>query len=217
MLGQNNNILWTDIASLYNRINTERLRFGYNQKTVPSNQNTITKTETIQDLKNAIETMTSYNSTLASIASTASITTPSAGDILRPTQLTGLSSIVDRISQQTVNTNNFTGFNGTNFSGFNSNHNAGFFSCFTFDFSDDGTFRSSHNGSHNSGNFSCFTHNGGHNGSHNSSVSAQNGATFWSAGFENRSGFNSSHNGSFNAAARFTSCRVFYNSSYGTQ
>ena len=80
-LSKNNQIDWADIENIYTKLNTQRTRFGFTQKTVPSNQDVKSTPNDVISLKDSIEEMKSHYR-LSSVASTDSVETPSSGDLM---------------------------------------------------------------------------------------------------------------------------------------
>lgn len=149
-------ILWNDLKTLYNELNTQRQKFQMDTVTVPSKESQQTKTTDITTLKNAIEAMTSHTQ-IGSEASTTSVIVPDQYGQMRQTPITQMRTVINRISNLTFNAGNFTRFQS-----FSSNHSS-------FDGFNNAVF----NGTNNS----VF------NGTNNSSVNGTNNASVLSGNF----------------------------------
>lgn len=129
-------LLWSDIKSLFNRINAERNRFLL--ETIDDTNNPgVVKATTVNDLKQFVQEMTSVGY-LQSIASTSSVPSTSTGTTLTPSSLNKLSAVLSNIesAKEVVATNGsfipFEASNGTffatggaGFNGFNDNFGSG--------------------------------------------------------------------------------------------
>ena len=154
-ISENNKVLWSDIESLFTNLNTARKKFSMSTVTVPSNQNTTAKAETVNDLKDLIEAMSS-SPYIGSAASTG-VVDLTAGQLIEPEPLNILSNKITEIQ-------NICAFNSSFFTSFNSSFNSSFFASFnsSFNSSNFASFNSSFNASHN--NFG-FTFNSSFNSS----------------------------------------------------
>ena len=98
-IAQNSQVTWADMRALFDRVNAERNRFGMsvvNSGNISAKGSTAYATVPNQ-LKNLIQEMTS-NSFLATVASTSSISTATAGQtLITPSGLNSLSQILTNI------------------------------------------------------------------------------------------------------------------------
>lgn len=166
-LGRNNQIDWADIENIYTKLNTERTRFGFTQKTIPSNQNVTSNPNDVISLKDSIEEMKSHYR-LSSVASTDSVETPSSGDLMVTNPFDTINSIVTNITNTPTYGANY-GYNSSNYG-----HKA----------TNDGY--NSSNNVWNSGNFSYNNTNNGYNNGNNAYKNSNN---TWNSG---NFGYNSS-------------------------
>lgn len=199
-LTQNNLSLWEDIKELYSLLNVEKVKFGYSTVSIPENKDELEQVNNIQLLKDAIESMTVHDQ-LKTIASTASVQVPSRGDLVSPTPFNTMETILTNIRNTAANGSFYSttaSTNGTFFSGFygsTASRNGTFFSGFyNSTASQNGVNFSGFYGSTASQNGTFFSGFYSSTASRNSSgfystTSSSRGTTFWSAGFQNRSGF----------------------------
>lgn len=106
---------WSDIQTLFTNLNTGRKKFNYSTIS-PSPAGgagtTITTTNTISQLKTAIDGMKN-NSYLSSTLSSFSVSIPARGTLITPTTLNTITSTISQIN----NTNAFDSFRSS-FDGF---------------------------------------------------------------------------------------------------
>lgn len=109
-------ILWNELKTLYNELNTQRTKFQMTTVTVPSKENEQTKVSDISTLKDAIQAMTSH-AQIGNEASTTSVIVPDQYSQMRQTPITQMRTVINRISNLTFNGTNFNTFspNGSNF------------------------------------------------------------------------------------------------------
>lgn len=94
-LSTGNTAIWSDIQSLYTRLNTERTRFGFSKVTVPGNPGTMVP-KNISDLNTKVNEMSS-NGYLTSVAIT-NVTVPSSGTLIKANPYTQISDTITKIS-----------------------------------------------------------------------------------------------------------------------
>lgn len=94
-LSTGNTAIWSDIQSLYTRLNTERTRFGFSTVTVPGNPGTMVP-KNISDLNTKVNEMSS-NGYLTSVAIT-NVTVPSSGTLIKANPYTQISNTITKIS-----------------------------------------------------------------------------------------------------------------------
>lgn len=94
-LSTGNTAIWSDIQSLYTRLNTERTRFGFSTVTVPGNPGTMVP-KNISDLNTKVNEMSS-NGYLTSVAIT-NVTVPSSGTLIKANPYTQISDTITKIS-----------------------------------------------------------------------------------------------------------------------
>ena len=95
-LSTGNTAIWSDIQSLYTRLNTERTRFGFSTVTVPNNPGTMVP-QNIADLNTKVNEMSS-NGYLTSVAIT-NVTIPSSGSLIKANPYTEISDTITKISE----------------------------------------------------------------------------------------------------------------------
>ena len=143
-LSTGNKVLWSDISSLFTRLNTQRTKFGYSTVTQSSLQNSLAKPAVISDLKSYIQGMTSNTFAATAASRYSEITVPTTATLLKPQSLNTVSSILTDLENTCVHNSSFysggfftsfdasfsfnSGFNGgfNNSFGFNSGFNSGF-------------------------------------------------------------------------------------------
>ena len=94
-LSTGNTAIWSDIQSLYTRLNTQRTRFGFSTVTVPGNPGTMVP-KNISDLNTKVNEMRS-NGYLTSVAIT-NVTVPSSGTLIKANPYTQISDTITKIS-----------------------------------------------------------------------------------------------------------------------
>lgn len=94
-LSTGNTAIWSDIQSLYTRLNTERTRFGFSTVTVPGNPGAMVP-KNISDLNTKVNEMSS-NGYLTSVAIT-NVTVPSSGTLIKANPYTQISNTITKIS-----------------------------------------------------------------------------------------------------------------------
>lgn len=94
-LSTGNTAIWSDIQSLYTRLNTQRTRFGFSTVTVPGNPGTMVP-KNISDLNTKVNEMSS-NGYLTSVAIT-NVTVPSSGTLIKANPYTQISDTITKIS-----------------------------------------------------------------------------------------------------------------------
>ena len=118
---------WSDVQSLYTRLNTARKKFSISTVSVPGNPGTMTPAQ-VTALKKAIEAMSS-NKYVSDTAKTG-ITVPAAGTLIYPDIFKTMSTTITNIQNKCVHNASFY----TNNHGFSSNGNHGFDSNGNFTF-----------------------------------------------------------------------------------
>ncbi len=124
------NILdWSDVETIYAALNQARKKFGITEVTIPSNTDTLVPTEEVTTLKTLIETMKS-NKYVGDNASTSSVPTPNKGDIIKPTPMTGLKSIIDNVNNICAHDGSYHygnyGYDSTNYGYDSSDHSSNY-------------------------------------------------------------------------------------------
>lgn len=122
-LESNAKAAWSDIAALYDKLNTERSRFSFSTIT-PSHSEKIVPMDVI-NLKQYIQEMAS-NSALTQVAQTTNISEPEVGTLIKPIAFNQMSTIIDNIKNTPINSANYgyscSSYNGSNYGYNNSNH-----------------------------------------------------------------------------------------------
>lgn len=111
--------VWSDVQSLYTRLNTARQKFSIATVSVPGNPGTMSPTQ-VTALKNAIEAMSS-NKYVSTTANTG-ITVPAVGTLIYPNIFNSMSNTITNIQNKCVHNAAFY----TSNHGFGSNGNHGF-------------------------------------------------------------------------------------------
>lgn len=91
---------------MYERLNTQRQRFGFTAKTIGDNAGVRATITDVTNLKDAIQEMTSH-SQLTTVASTSGVTVPNVGDLLTTSPYAQMDEIVTRMSTVAVNGSNY--------------------------------------------------------------------------------------------------------------
>ena len=138
-LSAGNKVVWSDIQTIYNNLNTARQHCSIATVTVPSNPGK-TVPSTVQSLKDAIEACRSNSYVSRAGTWSTGVTVPSRGSLLYSDIFTRMSTTVENIRRTCMhNSANFSGNNG-----FRSFGNHG------FDSNSNNTFHSGSSGTSNS-------------------------------------------------------------------
>lgn len=124
---------WSDVQSLYTRLNTARQKFSMSTVSVPGNPGTMSPTQ-VTALKNAVEAMSS-NQYVSSTANTG-ITVPAVGTLIYPDIFNSMSNTITNIQNKCVHNAAFY----TSNHGFGSFSNHGFSSFGNHGFDSNGNF-----------------------------------------------------------------------------
>lgn len=191
-IAQNNTITYADIRNLFDRVNSERNRFGMsvvNSSSIISVGKQTSATDVHNQLKSLVQGMTS-NTFLATVASTSSISNVAAGDKMVPAGLVTLASILTNIENTnprvtTGTANKFNAFNFNSAFGASGTFNAAHEPTGTFNaaHSPTGTFNAAHepSGTFNSAHEPTGTFNAAHSPSGTFHASFLDTGTFRSA------------------------------------
>ena len=115
-LSQNSQIDWTDIQNVYEKLNTQRKKFGFTVTTIGDNAGVRASTVDVTNLKDAIQEMTSH-SQLTAIADTSGVTVPKVGELFKISPYERMNEIITRISGTSTNGSNY-GYCGSYFSSY---------------------------------------------------------------------------------------------------
>ena len=138
-LSAGNKVVWSDIQTIYNNLNTARQHCSIATVTVPGNPGQ-TVPSTVQSLKDAIEACRSNSYVSSAGTWRTDVTVPSRGSLLYSDIFTRMSTTVENIRRTCMhNSANFSGNNG-----FRSFGNHG------FDSNSNNTFHSGSSGTSNS-------------------------------------------------------------------
>ena len=133
-------ITWSEISSLYTKLNTARSKFGFSNITVPSSQvGALATTSHLKTINDTIVAMRNSNGNVGGLTFTAP-TIPSAGSLIQPLPWSTVESNIDFMQNNCASNFGFSftfnsAFFASNF-GFSFTFNSAFFaSNFSFTFS----------------------------------------------------------------------------------
>lgn len=119
-ISTNSLLLWSDIQSIYNSLNTANQKFGAAQVSVPNNKNNLVVTTHLSNLVASVEALKS-NKYVGNVAET-NVTIPSRGTLIKPVEMNQIISTINNIQALCAH---------------DSYYSANFTNDFTNDFSDD--------------------------------------------------------------------------------
>lgn len=95
-LAKDNKVLWSDIQSIYSKLNNCQNKFSLTQTTAPSNPGVI-KTNVVTDLKSHISSLTSSSFVNTSFVTNVNNISISTGDLLKTDPFNTMNTTLDEI------------------------------------------------------------------------------------------------------------------------